>query len=232
MAASGNRVPTRARHHESGPRPHWGLRLGPGAAAMVLLAIVYLVVRLFLPAWWATRIGNQTQGSITGGILLGLVYGFAFTIVLLLIARQARYKKVLWPWRSVIVLLSALVATPNLLTLSIYANNSGSAAKARTMIDTGATWFPSWSLGGGIAGLVLFAGIAAFWHLWHSRRKKLKAMKSDLNAQGSARATPATSQGQNTPMGRGPFALAYQGDAQVPSWSTEEKTGGLSKPSG
>ena len=132
MADSENQAPsTTTASRKSDPKPRWGLRLGLGAAALVLLAIVYFVVRLFLPVWWATRIGNQTQGSITSGILLGLIYGFVFTFVPLLIAWQARYKKVSWPWKSVIVLVAVLVAIPNLLTLSIYANSSSSATKAR-----------------------------------------------------------------------------------------------------
>lgn len=165
-------------------KPRWGLRIGLGAAALALLAIVYLVVRLFLPVWWATRIGNQTQGSITSGILLGLVYGFVFTFIPLFIAWQARYKGVSWPWKSVIIVVAVLAATPNLLTLSIYANSSGAAAKARSMIDISATWFPSWSIGGAAAALVLFIGIAAFWHLWRSRGRKMKVLKSEIKTHG------------------------------------------------
>ena len=80
-------------------------------------------------------IGNQTQGSLTSGIILGLVYGFVFTFVPLLIVWQARYKKISWPWKGVIVVVAVLLAIPNLLTLSIYANSSSAATKARSMID-------------------------------------------------------------------------------------------------
>ncbi len=148
-----------------------------------MLVLLYFVVRLFMPVWWATRISDQTQGSLTSGIVLGLVYGFVFTFVPLLIAWQARYKKVSWLWKAVIVLAAVLVAIPNLLTLSIYANSSAAAAKARNMIDISATWFPSWSIGGAITGLVLFISIAAFWHLWHSRGQKMKPMKSEMKAR-------------------------------------------------
>ena len=226
MADSENQVPSPTTDsRKSDPKPRWGLRIGLGAATLVLLAIVYLVVRLFLPVWWATRIGNQTQGSITSGILLGLIYGFVFTFVPLLIAWQARYKKVSWPWKAVIVLVAVLVAIPNLLTLSIYANSSSSATKARTMIDTSATWFPSWSIGGAIAGLVLFVGIAAFWHLWHSRGKKMKAMKSDIKARSTAQATAPNPELPKTPDLPAPTSEAGQGDAQLPALSPDEGTG-------
>ncbi|MGB9034864.1 MAG: hypothetical protein WCC45_10125 [Paeniglutamicibacter sp.] len=231
MADSENQAPsTTTASPKSDPKPRWGLRLGLGAAALVLLAIVYFVVRLFLPVWWATRIGNQTQGSITSGILLGLIYGFVFTFVPLLIAWQARYKKVSWPWKSVIVLVAVLVAIPNLLTLSIYANSSSSATKARTMIDTSATWFPSWSIGGAIAGLVLFVGIAAFWHLWHSRGKKIKAMKSDIKARSTAQAASSNPELPNTPGRPAPASEAGLGEAQSPTLSPDQRAGD-SKPS-
>lgn len=188
MDDSKNHVPRAAADSQKADtKPRWGRRIGLGVAALALLAIVYLVVRLFLPVWWATRIGNQTQGSITSGIILGLVYGFIFTFIPLFIAWQARYKKVSWPWKAVIIVVAVLAATPNLLTLSIYANSSGAAAKARSMIDISATWFPSWSIGGAAAALILFVGIAAFWHLWRSRGKKMKALKSEIKTQDDAR---------------------------------------------
>lgn len=195
MSASQNSVPSSSadtQREDSSPR--WGLRIGLGVAAVIILAIVYLVVLLFLPVWWATRVTNQTQGSVTSGIILGLTYGFVFTFVPLLIAWQARYKKVSWPWKAVIVVLAIIVAIPNLLTLSIYANSSGAAAKARSMIDISATWFPSWTMGGAAAALILFVGIATFWHLWHARGKKMKSLKTEMKSQAAIRAAESDQQ--------------------------------------
>ena len=171
-------------------KPRWGLRIGLGAAGLALLAALFLVLRLFMPVWWATRIANQTQGSLSGGLLLGLTYGFLFTFIPLLIAWQARYKKVSWPWKWAIIGVAILAALPNLLTLGIYLNSSGAAQKARLMIDTSATWFPSWSIGGSVAGALLFAGIAAFWHLWRSQGRKLKSLRLEAKSRaGDAAAT-------------------------------------------
>lgn len=180
-----------------GPKPRWGLRIGLGAAALVLVSIAFIVARSFMPVWWATRVTSQTQGSLSGGLLLGLSYGFIFTFVPLLIGWQSRYKKVSWPWKSVILGLAVLVALPNLLTLGIYMNSSGAALKAQMMIDTSATWFPSWTLGGAIAGLVLFIGIAVFWHLWRSRGRKMKVLQQEAKA----RSTPAPAARQAEPVG-------------------------------
>ena len=191
-AASG-----RAPQAAAATKPRWGLRIGLGAAGLALLAVAFLVMRLFMPVWWATRIANQTQGSLSGGLLLGLTYGFLFTFIPLLIAWQARYKKVSWPWKWVIIGTAVLAALPNLLTLGIYLNSSGAAQKARLMIDTSAIWFPSWSVGGAVAGALLFAGIAAFWHLWRSQGRKLKSLRLEVKSR--AGDTPATGSPAATP---------------------------------
>ena len=201
-------------------KTRWGLRIGLGAAAVILLAIVYLVVRLFLPVWWATNIGNQTQGSLTSGIILGLVYGFVFTFVPLLVVWQARYKKVSWPWKAVIVVVAVLLAIPNLLTLSIYANSSSAAAKARSMIDISATYFPTWSIGGAVAALVLFVGIAAFWHLWRARGKKMKALKSEAKRQGAMRDAAELKRDDRS----APATVSGQTDSQTPAWAPREES--------
>ncbi|MFJ6419251.1 hypothetical protein [Paeniglutamicibacter sp. NPDC091659] len=190
-------------------KPRWGLRIGLGAAGLALLAAAFLLIRLFLPVWWATRIANQTQGSLSGGLLLGLTYGFAFTFVPLVIAWQARYKKISWPWKWAIIGVAVLAALPNLLTLGIYLNSSGAAQKARLMIDTSAIWFPSWSIGGAAAGALLFAGIATFWHMWRSRGRKLKSLRREVQSRAAAGSKPAISQGATT----GVEVSGPQGDA-------------------
>ncbi|PQZ88615.1 hypothetical protein CQ018_16620 [Arthrobacter sp. MYb227] len=171
------------------PKPRWGLRIGLGACAAILLVAIFFIFRLFLPVWWATRISNQTQGSLSGGVLLGLAYGFIFTFVPLLIGWQMRYKKISWPWKGVILVLALAAASPNLMTLGIYLNSSSAARKAQLTIDTTATWFPSWTIIGAVLGVLLFAGIAVFWHMWRSRGKKMKALKQDLKSRPASAST-------------------------------------------
>lgn len=173
-------TPTASSSH---PKPRWGLRIGLGACAAILLVAIFFIFRLFLPVWWATRISNQTQGSLSGGVLLGLAYGFIFTFVPLLIGWQMRYKKISWPWKGVILVLALAVASPNLMTLGIYLNSSSAARKAQLTIDTTATWFPSWTIVGAVLGVLLFAGIAVFWHMWRSRGRKMKVLKQDLKSR-------------------------------------------------
>ena len=64
---------------ERGPRPVTVL-VALGVALVVLLA-----ASAFLPRWWSHRIGNQADGSFTNGIGLGLFYGFAFTLLALVL---------------------------------------------------------------------------------------------------------------------------------------------------
>lgn len=198
------------------PKPRWGLRIGLGAAALALLVVAFLVARSFLPVWWATRVTNQTQGSLSGGLLLGLSYGFLFTLVPLLIGWQARYKKVTWPWKTAILGLAVLTALPNLFTLGIYLNSSSAASKAQMMIDTSATWFPSWTLGGAIAAALLFIGIVALWELWRSRGRKMKALQLDAKSRSAAAPeSPSTSPASAPVEGRG-TADAFDGPPSDP----------------
>ena len=60
----------------------------------ILLAVALLIVlaflgAAFLPRWWAQRVGNQVNGGMILGIILGLFYGFVFTVVPALTARFA-----------------------------------------------------------------------------------------------------------------------------------------------
>ena len=64
---------------ERGTRPVTVL-VALGVALVVLLA-----ASAFLPRWWSHRIGNQADGSFTNGIGLGLFYGFAFTLLALVL---------------------------------------------------------------------------------------------------------------------------------------------------
>jgi len=61
--------------------PDWGRRFIWAVGLLAVLVIVLLVASATVPRWWAHRIGDQVDGSITQGTLLGLFYGFVFTLV-------------------------------------------------------------------------------------------------------------------------------------------------------
>ena len=61
---------------------------------------------------------------------------------------------------------------------------------------------------------MLFVGIGAFWHLWHWRGKKMKAMKSDMETQAALRdAEPFV-----------PAADSSRDDSRPVAWSPKEDT--------
>ncbi|MDR4533266.1 hypothetical protein [Glutamicibacter sp. PS] len=146
---------------------------------IVVAALLYFVAAVFLPVWWAQRIASQNAGSATGGWMAGFSLGLIFTLVPLIVAFQAHYKRLTWKWRIAIFILALIAATPNWLTLGIFVNPTGSADKAQQILTMGATWFGGASLFGAALGAVLFLIGIAGWALWHRRGTKIKELKAE-----------------------------------------------------
>ena len=139
---------------------NWGRRTLWIGAGLVLLVIAVLGASATVPRWWAHRVGAQVDGSITQGTLLGLVYGFVFTflpiIVFVLIVRWRR------TWKAVVfaLIVALLLAAPNLMTLSIVVGTGNAAHAGDRVLDVEAPAFRGGSLAGAIAAGLLLAGIA------------------------------------------------------------------------
>ena len=121
-----------------------------------------------MPRWWAHRVGDQVDGSLTQGALIGLFYGFVFTLVpiavIFLILRWRR------TWKTIVfaVLLAVVFALPNLMTLSIVIGRGNAAHAGDRTLDVDAPGFR----GGSLAGAILAALLIAFWaYLITSRRR-------------------------------------------------------------
>ena len=70
---------------------------------LVVLAVAVLIASATVPRWWAHRIGDQVDGSITQGTLLGLFYGFVFTLVpIAVVVLILRWRRT---WRTVVLAL-------------------------------------------------------------------------------------------------------------------------------
>ena len=126
---------------------------------VVVLALVVLGASATVPRWWAQRIGHQVDGSITQGTTLGLVYGFVFTFLpLVLILLILRWRRT---WKTIVVALALgiLVALPNLMTLSIVLGTGNAAHAGDRTLDVEAPAFRGASLVGALvaAGLLAFA---------------------------------------------------------------------------
>jgi energy-coupling factor transporter transmembrane protein EcfT len=138
-----------------------------GGLLVVFLAAV-LVASATVPRWWAHRVGDQVDGSLTQGSLIGLFYGFVFTLlpiaVIVLILRWRR------TWKTIVVavLLAVLFALPNLMTLSIVVGRGNAAHAGDRTLDVDAPGFRGGSLAGAILAALLIVFVA---YLLTSRRR-------------------------------------------------------------
>lgn len=157
------------------PRTDWSHRVKVWGGITVAVLVGLLIGAAFIPRWWAQRVGDQANESFTGGIMLGLFYGFIFTILPLLliiwgIRRRRSAKAWLWILGGV-----ALLALPNLFTLGITLGpGSGAHAGDRTL-DVEAPGFRGATLGG---ALLAFAAVGFIWYLLSSRRRARRELRA------------------------------------------------------
>jgi hypothetical protein len=153
----------------------WKRRITVWGGITVAVLLGLLIGAAFIPRWWAQRVGDQANESFTGGIMLGLFYGFIFTILPLLlivwgIRRRRSAKAWLWILGGV-----ALLALPNLFTLGIALDlGSGAHAGDRTL-DVEAPGFRGATLGG---ALLAFAAVGFVWYLLSSRRRARRELRA------------------------------------------------------
>ena len=144
--------------HAEAERVNWGRRAFWAGVVVVLVLLGGLIASATVPRWWAQRVGDQVDGSITQGTLLGLFYGFVFTLlpiaVLVLILRW----RSTWRWVVFAVVLALILALPNLMTLGIVLGRGNAAHAADRTLDVDAPAFR----GGTLAGAVLAALLIAF----------------------------------------------------------------------
>jgi hypothetical protein len=149
-----------------------------------VLILAGLAASATVPRWWAQRVGDQVEGSILQGTLLGLTYGFVFTLlpvaVLVLVLRWRRTKTTV-----IVVAAAALVlALPNLMTLGIVLGRGNAAHAGDRVLDVEAPAFR----GGTLVGAILaFALVALVGYLVVSRNR---ANESARRTRGESDATP------------------------------------------
>jgi hypothetical protein len=139
-------------------RPNWRRRAVWAGIGLVVVLLAGLIASATVPRWWAQRIGDQVNGSITQGTLLGLFYGFVFTVVpIAIILLVLRWRRT-WRWVLFAVVLALVVALPNLLTLGIVLGRGNAAHAGDRILDVEAPAFR----GGTLAGALLACGLVAF----------------------------------------------------------------------
>lgn len=156
---------------------NWPARIILAVVGVLVLVIAYFALAAVLPVWWANVIRHQVQGNLGAGIQVGMFYGFVFTFVPLLVARQATRKAIRWPWKIGLLLLAVALAAPNLLTAAIMISNSTAAHNAQRILGTEATWFPLWTQISAVAAVALFVVGLILWTKVRQRGKKMRASK-------------------------------------------------------
>lgn len=141
---------------------------------VALLIVLAFLGAAFLPRWWAHRIANQVNGSMSVGITLGLFYGFVFSVLPLFTAVRAFRKRRPWKVWASLTALAIVLAGPNLLTLGIVIGSGNAAHAGARTLDVDAPGFRGASLAGAITGAL---SIAAVEYLLISRRSSRRQLR-------------------------------------------------------
>jgi energy-coupling factor transporter transmembrane protein EcfT len=201
---------TEATTPSSPPKPDssWSHRLLVWAAVIVGLVVAAVIAGAFIPRWWAHRVGDQANESFAGGIMLGLFYGFVFTVLpLLLIIWGIRRRRSARAWLFILggVILLAL---PNLFTLGIVFGPGGAAHAGERTLDVKAPGYRNASLAG---ALLAVAAVCFVWYLVSSRNRAREELRRHKQA---LRETELLREASNAPVrdGDAQHADADQGD--------------------
>jgi hypothetical protein len=162
-------------------RPTWrdvGKRLAGVVAVIVVVWLLYLFLSAFLPRWWAQVIGNAVDGSFSAGAWWGLMVGAVFTAVPVLFLAQAVLPRRSWPLRGAFVVLAALFAVPNLLTLGIVLGTSAASHAGERILDVDGPAFRGGSAWGAVLGGVVALTLVAMGVLYRRRGARLKELRS------------------------------------------------------
>jgi hypothetical protein len=153
-------------------RPDWGKRLFLVALGLLILVILGYVGAAFVPRWWSHRVGDQVNGSIASGVLIGLAYGFVFTVLPLLVLVLGFRRRRSWRTWVVVTAVAVLLASPNLMTLGIVIGRGNAAHAGDRTLDVDAPGFRGATLAG---ALLAVAGVALVSYLVVSRRRARRA---------------------------------------------------------
>lgn len=141
---------------------NWGRRIVWGVAGLAVLVILWLVGAAVVPRWWAHRVGDVVDGRLSVGALYGAFIGFVFTALpLACVALAVRLRRRVRTWKgwAAWLVVAAVLAAPNLMTLGVVWGNSNAAHDGDRILSVEGNGFRLWSLIGaiaaGVAGLAL-----------------------------------------------------------------------------
>jgi hypothetical protein len=137
---------------------------------VVLAAVAFWFAVSVLPRWWSHQVGDQVDGDLTTGVVVGFAYGFVSTLlplaVLWLVYRF--WRRSVWAW-LVGGALALVLAAPNLITLGIVVGRGGAAHAAERTLDVEAPWFRG-GMAIGVTSALLLVGVLVY--VFSSRRRE------------------------------------------------------------
>src|SRR5262245_14314129 len=150
--------------------PDWGRRFVWAAGLLAVLVVAVLIASATVPRWWAHRVGDQVDGSITQGTLLGLFYGFVFTRVpIALVILILRWRRT-WKTIAIALFIGIVFALPNLMPRSIVLGRGNAAHAGDRTLDVDAPAFRGGSLVGALLACALL-GLVAYLLVARNRAK-------------------------------------------------------------
>jgi hypothetical protein len=171
---------------------NWSRRLVIAGVVLFGLLILAWVGAAFVPRWWAHRVGDQANESFSGGISLGLFYGFVFTLLpLLLIVWGIRKRRSAKAWLFILAG-ALLLALPNLFTLGITVGRGNAAHAGDRTLDVDAPGFRGATLAGALVALAI---VGFIWYLLESRHRAREELRRHKETQA------ALSQPSDAPVG-------------------------------
>ncbi|MRK02712.1 hypothetical protein GEV27_14430 [Aeromicrobium sp. S22] len=176
--------------------PVWVKRIVLAIVLVGIAYVVYLLSAAFFPRWWAQRVADQVDGSVSRGTLWGLFYGFVFSLVPLLMLFQLRHRFYSWTWRGILAVVAIVLAAPNWLTLSVVAGNSRAAHAGERIMDVDAPGFRAATLIGVIAGVALAVIITVLSMRLKARRTEVKRLRTERDELRRTRGTDEGSREQ------------------------------------
>jgi energy-coupling factor transporter transmembrane protein EcfT len=171
------------------PGANWGRRLLWAGGLFLVVLVATFVISATVPRWWAQRVGDQVDGSITQGTTLGLVYGFVFTLLpIVAIVLLLRWRRT-WRTIAVALVLGIVLALPNLMTLSIVLGRGNAAHAGDRILDVEAPAFR----GGSLAGAIVAALLVGFlvYLVWSRNRARSHADRARDELRAATGPAPA-----------------------------------------
>ena len=171
---------------ESPRRTPWRRNLILLAVALVVIVLAYFIGGAALPRWWSHRIGDQVDGSLSAGIVLGLFYGFVFTFLPLMVLWLIVRRKRSWRFRTWVAVAALVLAIPNLLTLGIVVGNGSAAHAGERTLDVEAPNFRASTLAGVVIAVVAFIAVRYLLASRRRARAREKSLRDELKARDDA----------------------------------------------